>query len=48
MSGPVGLRYEALPLALEVEGVARADWPEVLSGVQVLEAETLRLLREKR
>jgi len=48
MSGAVGLRYEALPLALELEGVQKSDWPEVTNGVQILEQETLRLWREKR
>lgn len=48
MNGPVGLRYEALPLALELEGIPRARWPQVTEGVQVMESETLRLMREKR
>ena len=48
MNGPVGLRMEAMPLALEVEGIPRSRWPDVVNGVQAMEAETLRLLREKR
>lgn len=48
MNGPVGLRMEAMPLALEIEGVPRERWPEVVTGLQVMEAETLRLVRERR
>lgn len=48
MNGPVGLRYEALPLALELEGIPRTRWSQVTEGVQVMESETLRLMREKR
>lgn len=47
MSGAVGLRYEALAFALEMEQVPRTDWPDVTSGVQTMEQETLRLWREK-
>jgi hypothetical protein len=47
MNGAVGLRLEAAPLALELEGVPRAQWPEVLDSVQAMEHETLRLWREK-
>jgi hypothetical protein len=48
MNGPVGLRMEAMPLALEIEGIPRHRWPEVVTGVQVMESETLRILRERR
>ena len=47
MAGPIGLRLEALPTALRLEGVPRADWPEVADGVAVMEVETLRLWRER-
>lgn len=48
MAGIVGLRMEAMSFALELEQVPRADWPDVVDGVQVMELETLRLWREKR
>ena len=47
MSGPIGLRMEALAFVLEVQEVPRADWPEVTEAVQVLERETLRLWRKQ-
>ena len=46
MSGVVGLRYEALPLVMRALGVPRAAWPEVFAGIQVIEAECLKLLRK--
>jgi hypothetical protein len=48
MNGPIGLRLESLPFAFEVEGIARDKWPEVTNGVQIMESETLRLVRQKR
>lgn len=48
MAGPVGMRYEALPLCMELEGVPRSEWPAVMAGLQELERETLRLARVKR
>jgi len=47
-SGAIGLRYEALQLALELEGVPRSDWPEVTNGVQLMEQETLRIWRSQK
>lgn len=47
-AGPVGLRYEALQLAMELENVPRSDWDDVMDGIQVMEYETLRIWREKR
>lgn len=48
LSGLVGLRYEALPLLMEAEGVPRAEWPQELRCLQIMEAETLRLGRVAR
>lgn len=48
MSGAIGLRLEGMPFALQVEQVLAEDWAEVTTDVQVMEHETLRLLREKR
>ncbi len=47
MNGPVGLRIEALAFVLEMQGVPKADWPEVTQAVQVMERETLRLWRKQ-
>jgi hypothetical protein len=46
--GPIGLRLEALPVALRLEGVLRKDWTTVADGVAVMEDETLRLLAARR
>lgn len=46
--GLVGLRYEALPFMLRTLAVPRAQWPEVMAAIQMLEADSLRLMREKR
>jgi hypothetical protein len=44
----VGLRYEALQFALQIEGVPPERWSDVADGVQVMEFETLRIWRDKR
>ena len=46
--GATGLRLEALPTALQLEAVPAAAWPEVSAQVQTMEAEALRLWRERR
>lgn len=48
MNGPIGLRYEAAPLALRMEQVPPRMWPEVMDSLQLMESETLRIWREKR
>lgn len=48
MNGPIALDYGSLRLWLELEDVPRADWWQVTTDVQAFEAETLRLLREKK
>lgn len=48
MNGPVGLRYESIPVALRQEQIPRDQWSDVIDGVQVMEQETLRIWREKR
>lgn len=37
MGGPVGLDYSPLPFVLRMNGVPRADWPEVFESVRVME-----------
>lgn len=48
MAGAIGLRYETLAFWLDLEQVPRSDWPAVVDGVQAMEAETLRLMRNTR
>lgn len=47
MSGPTALDYSSMDFWLDVEDVARADWWQVTTDVQSMEAETLRLMRDK-
>lgn len=47
-SGPVGLRYEALPVLREAHGIAPADWPQMLDDLQTLERTALDHWREQR
>lgn len=48
MNGPVGLRYEVLPLVLRLRGVPRAQWAEVFDGLRIMEAEALAIFAERR
>lgn len=48
MAGPVGLRYEAIPVVLRLLGVARAAWPDTFSALRVMEAEALSFFSERR
>lgn len=43
---PTSLRYDSLALMLRIERVPRADWPQAVDGLQVIEGELLRLMRE--
>jgi len=45
--GPIGLRLEALPIALRLENVARKRWAEVADGVAIMEGEALRLFANR-
>jgi len=47
MGSLIGLDYATLPFFLELDAVPRPDWPEVVTGVQLMEAEALRLLRKQ-
>ena len=42
--GVVGLRYEVLPLFLDINGIAAADRRGVVSAVQVMEQAALKSL----
>lgn len=46
MGGLMALDYAALPFVLDLEGVPRARWAEVVDGVQAMETEALRLIRK--
>lgn len=48
LQGPTGMVYDSLPLWLELEDVDRKDWADVTTQVQEVEAEMLRLMRERR
>ncbi len=46
--GFVGLRYESMRIVLDVCGVEREQWPEVVDCVQLMERHALSLLNEDR
>lgn len=48
MSGPVGLRYEVLPVVFRLRQVPRSEQSDALDGLQVMESEALRYWRETR
>lgn len=45
--GLVGLRYEALPVVLDMSSIPLADRPRIFSDVQTMEHEVMTMLREK-
>lgn len=47
MNGVVGLRYEALPVVLDVLAVPQADRLAVLDGIRVIEGEIVRKLNDR-
>ncbi|MES2909884.1 MAG: DUF1799 domain-containing protein [Pseudomonadota bacterium] len=47
MGGVIGLNYTSLHFFLELEGIPRDRWPEVVDGVQVMESAAGALLRKK-
>lgn len=47
MNGVIGLRYEALPVVLDLLQVPAADRLDVFDGLRVVEAEIVRLISEK-
>jgi hypothetical protein len=48
MAGPIGLRYEALPLVMKMRRVPREDRPQVFDCLRVMEGEALRVFAERR
>lgn len=46
MGGLMALDYGPLPFVLDIEGVPRQQWVEVVDGLQAMETEALRLIRK--
>lgn len=44
-SGAVGLRYEALPVVLDLLGMVAGDRTDLFAGLRVMEREVLTVLR---
>lgn len=47
MGGVIGYRYEALPVVLDIHGIPVDRRRDVFDDFRVLEAETVRLIRER-
>ena len=45
--GPTGLDYSALEPVMRLQGVRKRDRQDVFAAVRVMEAEALRVMREK-
>lgn len=48
MAGPIGMRYEALPVVLDMTEVARDEWPQVFECLRIMESEALAYFAERR
>lgn len=44
MSGATGLDYTALPVVLRMRRIPRSDWDEMLSMIQIMEDEALKVM----
>lgn len=47
MSGPTGLDYAAILVALRLQGVCRTEWPSLFEDIRVMEAAALVAMRAK-
>lgn len=47
MNGPTGLDYAALPAVLRMQGIARADWPDLFDCLRVMESEAMKVMGER-
>lgn len=47
MGGVIGYRYEALPFVMEMVGIPQDERSETFATFRVLEAETLKLMRDR-
>jgi len=45
MSGPTGLDYAALPVALRMARAPRAEWAQLMADVRVMETSAMRAMR---
>lgn len=45
MSGPTGLDYAALPMALRMIAAPRTDWQQLMADVRVMESAALQAMR---
>lgn len=41
LGGPIGLRYEAIPVVLRLRGVPRAEWPALFDDLRTMESAAL-------
>ncbi len=48
MGGVIGLRYEALPVVLRACQIPRADLPEVMDCLQLMERHMVKLLNDRK
>ena len=47
MGGVIGLRYESLPIVFRVCQVSRADQPEVMDCLQIMERHMVKTINQK-
>lgn len=46
MSGATGLDYSVVPVVLRLQGVPRADWPQLFEDLRVMESAALQAMRQ--
>lgn len=46
-AGLLGLDYNVLPMALELAGIARNDWPDTFQAIRIMEAAALAEIRRQ-
>lgn len=46
MASATGLDYNAIPTVLRLQGVPRADWPDLFEDLRVMESAALSAMRE--
>lgn len=46
MGGATGLDYNAVPTVLRLQGVPRAEWPQLFEDLRVMESAALQAMRE--
>lgn len=44
MNGPTGLDYNVFPIIARARGISRREWSELLTMIQVMEDEALRVI----